>query len=206
VVLASRNRGKAAELSLLLTGAPWDLVPLDDAPAGESVTWDENGSSYHENAAIKARAVALGTGMPALADDSGLEVRALHGFPGIHTARWLGDAATEAELLAGIAAKVAELPPTSRHATFVCVLALAVPAGPAGGLTLRYAEGRVEGGLLPEPRGEGGFGYDPIFVPAGQRLTMAEMPRQDKDCWSHRGRAARELLSSLQAEDGEPGR
>jgi XTP/dITP diphosphohydrolase len=203
VVLASRNRGKVAELSLLLTGAPWALVPLDDGPAGHGVTWDENGSTYHENAAIKARAVALGAGMPALADDSGLELRALLGFPGIHTGRWLGDGATEAELLAGILARVAELPPTSRQATFVCVLALAVPNGTAGDLTLRYAEGRVEGDLLPKPRGEGGFGYDPIFVPAGQGLTMAEMSQRDKDICSHRGRAARDLLGRLEAEDGE---
>jgi XTP/dITP diphosphohydrolase len=194
VVLASRNRGKVKELSVLLAEAPWTLIAIDEAPGGSAVRWDEDGSTYHQNAAIKARAVALGTGLPALADDSGLELRALDGFPGINTARWLGDGATELELRNAISARVAELPPGSRHGTFVCVLAMAVPNREAGALNLLYAEGRVEGDLLPEPRGESGFGYDPIFVPIGQRLTMAEMSQHEKDSWSHRGRAARELL------------
>lgn len=196
VVLASRNGGKVKELSLLLAKAPWSLIALDDAPSGSAVRWEEDGSTYHENAAIKARAVAMGTGLPALADDSGLELRALDGFPGIHTARWLGDGATERELRAAISARLARLPPDSRQATFVCVLALAV-ADASGELNLYYAEGRVDGDLLPQPRGEGGFGYDPIFIPTGQRLTMAEMSQAEKDRWSHRGRAARELTRLL---------
>ena len=196
VVLASRNRRKVKELNLLLAEAPWTLIALDDASGGSEVRWVENGSTYRQNAAIKARAVARGTGLPALADDSGLELRALGGFPGIRTSRWLGDGATEEELRTAISARVAQLPPNSRQATFVCVLALAV-VDVAGESTLRYAEGRVEGDLLPVPRGEGGFGYDPIFVPTGQRLTMAEMSQKEKDSWSHRGRAARELIRRI---------
>lgn len=196
VVLASRNSGKVKELNLLLAEAPWTLIALDDAPGGSAVRWDEDGSTYHQNAAIKARAAAVGTGLSGLADDSGLELRALDGFPGVHTARWLGDGATAVELREAISARVALLPTDSRQASFVCVLALAVRDG-AGDLNLLYAEGRVEGDLLPEPRGDGGFGYDPIFIPTGQRLTMAEMSQLEKDSWSHRGRAARELLQLL---------
>ncbi len=193
VVMASRNRGKVQELASLLASLPWSLQSLDEVPGGTEISWDESGSTYRENAAIKAEAVCRGTGLPALADDSGIEVEALGGFPGVRSARWLGDDATEAELRAALCARVADLAEDARGARFVCVLALAVPS-PKGLCSVSYAHGSVRGTLLPGPRGEGGFGYDPIFVPAGETVTMAEMPRAQKDRLSHRGVAAQELI------------
>ena len=193
VVIASRNRGKVEELAVLLAGLPWNLRSLDDVAGGAETSWDESGSTYRDNATIKAEAVCLGTGLPALADDSGIELDALGGFPGVHSARWLGDDATEAQLRAALCARVADLPENARRARFVCVLALAVPNG-RGGCQVTYAHGTVAGTLLLSPRGQGGFGYDPIFIPAGEALTMAEMPRAQKDRLSHRGQAAQELV------------
>jgi XTP/dITP diphosphohydrolase len=196
VVVASRNRGKLAELRRLLRPAPWRLLELDQAPGGAGLDWAEDGSSYQENAAIKARAVCRATGLPSLADDSGIEVRALDGWPGLLTARWLGEGATAAELLQGLAARVAQLSPAQRRGSFMCALVLAVPV-PNQEPSLIVAEARLEGTLLTEPKGERGFGYDPIFVPDGEQRTMAEMSRADKDEISHRGRAARQLLAKL---------
>ncbi|MHB1625321.1 MAG: non-canonical purine NTP pyrophosphatase [Candidatus Dormibacteria bacterium] len=193
VVMASRNRGKVRELASLLASLPWSLQSLDDVPGGTEISWDESGSTYRENAAIKAEAVCRGTGLPALADDSGIELEALGGFPGVRSARWLGDDATEAELRTALCARVADLAEDARGARFVCVLALAVPSS-RGRCRVSFARGSVAGTLLPVPRGVGGFGYDPIFIPAGETVTMAEMPRAQKDRLSHRGRAARALI------------
>jgi len=193
VVIASRNRGKVAELAALLAALPWDLRAVDAVPGGAEISWDESGSTYDENAAIKAEAVCRGTGLPALADDSGIEVMALEGFPGVRSARWLGDDASEAQLRAALCSRVAILPEAERGARFVCVLALATP-GAEGDCRITFARGSVEGTLLAIPRGQAGFGYDPIFIPSGEMLTMAEMERAQKDRLSHRGRAAQELI------------
>ncbi|HVC38435.1 MAG TPA: non-canonical purine NTP pyrophosphatase [Candidatus Dormibacteraeota bacterium] len=196
MVVASRNPGKAAELRRLLRAMPWRLLELDQAPEGHLIEWVEDGTTYLENAAIKAQAVSAGTGLPALADDSGIEVPALGGWPGIKTARWMGEAATQSQLLQGLTERVASLPEDRRRAVFICALALAVPR--AGAETwVKLTESRLEGVLVTEPRGRHGFGYDPIFIPNGEQRTMAEMSQSHKDEISHRGMAARELVAKL---------
>ncbi|MGH7610500.1 MAG: non-canonical purine NTP pyrophosphatase [Candidatus Dormibacteria bacterium] len=190
-MLASRNAGKAAELGHLLQEAPWRLVGLDEVAGGAHVHWTEDAGTYIGNATIKARTVAAATGMPSLADDSGIEVDGLGGWPGVDTATWLGPTATAEELLQGLVERVRDLPPSRRGASFVCVLVL-VPAARQGQPIV--VEGRVRGQVVTDPRGASGFGYDPVFVPEGRSQTMAEMPEAEKDALSHRGRAARALL------------
>ncbi len=192
--MASRNRGKVSELARLLASAGWRLVPLDSVPGGERVVWDESAADYQGNALIKAEATARATNLPAIADDSGIEVVALGGWPGLHSARWMGPEASDQDLLLGLRRRVAMLPPTERQGAFVCSLALALPE--PSGLSASVIE-RVRGTLLPDPRGEHGFGYDPIFIPAGETRTTAEMTASEKDAVSHRGRAARQMLAQL---------
>lgn len=195
-MVASRNHGKVAELQRLLTGVPWRLLELDQAPGGAGIEWAEDGSDYCANASIKARAVCVATGLPALGDDSGIEVRGLDGWPGLQTARWLGEGATPEQLLRGLAERISILPDASRQASFVCALALALPAPGSEPQTI-VAQARLEGSLVTEPRGGRGFGYDPIFIPVGDQRTMAEMSQAHKDEISHRGIAVRQLLSRL---------
>ncbi|MGC8474026.1 MAG: non-canonical purine NTP pyrophosphatase, partial [Candidatus Dormibacteria bacterium] len=176
----------------------WHLLALDEAPGGAATSWEEDRETYLGNALVKAVAAATSTRLPALGDDSGVEVAALGGWPGLNTARWLGDGATAAQLREGLQRRVADLPEERRQAAFVCALALAVPTV-HGTLKTVTAEARVEGLLLASPRGRAGFGYDPIFVPAGETRTMAELDPEEKDFHSHRGRAVRQLLHSLEA-------
>jgi len=196
VVVASRNPGKASELRRLLRAVPWRLLELEQAPGGQDIEWVENGASYRENASIKARAVSAGTGLPSLADDSGIEVPALGGWPGLHTARWMGEGATPMQLLRGLTERIATLPESSRRATFVCALALSVPRSGSAPLLIE-TESRLEGMLVTEPRGRRGFGYDPIFIPNGEQRTMAEMSQAHKDEISHRAMAAHQLLAKV---------
>ena len=196
MVVASHNPGKAAELRRLLRSVSWRLLELDQAPGGHEVDWEESGTTYLANAEIKARAVCAGTGLPAMADDSGIEVAALDGWPGIHTARWMGEGATPKQLLVGLTQRVGALPEDRRRGSFVCALALAVPVA-GGNAEVIVTEARLDGTLLVEPRGRGGFGYDPIFVPHGEQRTMAEMSRVHKDEISHRAMAAHQLLAKL---------
>ncbi|MDX6541449.1 MAG: XTP/dITP diphosphohydrolase [Gaiellales bacterium] len=178
-VLATGNAGKAAELSRLL-GAEVEAQPLEVA---------EDADSYAGNALLKARAaLAVSGGRIGLGDDSGIEVASLGGQPGLHSARWTGpgDADRNAALLARLEGA------GDRSAAFVCVLAAALPDGRE-----ILAEGRVEGDLAQSPRGEGGFGYDPLFVPRGDTRTVAELSAGEKDGVSHRGRAARALVAAL---------
>ncbi len=179
VVLATSNPGKVKELARAFP--EWDLHGLSAHPG---VTLPpESGATFEENAALKAVAAAAATGLPALADDSGLCVDALAGAPGIHSARFAGDggdAANRAKLLAALR----EVPPAARTARFVCVLALATPAG-----RVQRVRGECAGTLLDAERGTGGFGYDPLFVPEGQARTFAEMTVEEKEPLSHRGRA-----------------
>jgi XTP/dITP diphosphohydrolase len=196
VVIASRNSGKVVELRRLLREVPWRLQELEHVPGSGRIHWEEDGATYRANAMIKARAVCAGTGLTSLADDSGIEIKALGGWPGVHTARWLGAGASAAQLLAGLTERIANLPPADRDATFVCAVALAVP-GPRGEIELFESEARLEGSLQAQPRGRQGFGYDPIFVPEGEVRTMAEMSRAQKDELSHRGAAVRQLLLDL---------
>jgi XTP/dITP diphosphohydrolase len=199
VVLATRNAGKVAELRRILTGVT--LVGLDAYPEMPEV--EETGATFAENALLKARAVAAFTGLPAVADDSGLCVDFLGGAPGIRSARWAGEPSDDAANLALVLEQLADAGEGLRGAHFFCAAAAVVPR--AGE---RVAEGRVDGTLLTAPRGTNGFGYDPVFVPLGETRTTAEMSSEEKDAISHRGRAFRALAPSLEAllRIGAPGR
>jgi XTP/dITP diphosphohydrolase len=189
VILASRNEHKLRELAEILSGV--ELRPL---PAEVEMP-PEDGNSFIANALIKARAARAVTGEAAIADDSGIAAMALDGRPGIHSARYAGEGATDEENLAKLLREVAALG-EERRAAYVCVIALVGE----GGEEITF-EGRCEGRLILEPRGEGGFGYDPAFVPddtgPGDERTMAELSPDEKHAISHRGRAARLLAAHL---------
>ena len=187
LLLATRNEAKLAELRRIL--APLvsvQVVGLGDVPAYPEVP--ESGATFEENALIKAREAVRRTGLPAVADDSGLTVQALNGMPGVFSARWAGAAAGAAANLRLVLEQVADVPDGRRGAAFVCAAVLVTPAGAE-----QVARGTMTGTLLREPRGTHGFGYDPIFVPDGETRTTAEMPAAEKDAISHRGRAFRAL-------------
>jgi XTP/dITP diphosphohydrolase len=187
-VVATRNEHKLRELRQILTVL--ELVPL---PADVELP-PEDGASFAENALLKARAAHAATGMPALADDSGIEARALGGRPGVRSARYAGADATDEENLALLLRELDGA--TDRAVAYVCALAFVEENGAA-----HLFEGRCEGELAREPRGSGGFGYDPAFVPGdtgpGDPRTMAELTPAEKHAISHRGRAARELARWL---------
>ena len=196
VVLATRNAAQLRELSRILTtedpGRPQlALAGLDAFPGAPEVP--ETGSTFEENALLKARAIAAYTQLPAVADDSGLCVDALSGMPGVLSARWAGGHGDDQANLDLVLAQVADVPQARLGARFVCAAALVVPA-PDGGTSREWVVTRqVEGQLTRVPRGAGGFGYDPIFVPDGFEQTTAEMSAEAKDAISHRGRAFRAL-------------
>ncbi len=192
VVVATRNRGKLRELVPLLSeaGLGLELVTIDDlAPQAEL---REDGDTFDANAFAKARQAAAATGLPALADDSGLEVDALGGAPGVYSARYAGpgadDARNNAKLLAALRAS-----PAPRTARYRCVAAY---VDPARGLEMARA-GSCEGEILADPRGDGGFGYDPLFLVPALGRTMAELPLEQKNRLSHRAAAFRALADAL---------
>ncbi|MBF0297033.1 MAG: XTP/dITP diphosphatase [Magnetococcales bacterium] len=182
LVLATRNRKKMEEIRRVLGQQETRLLTLDDFPDCPEV--EEDGATFRDNAAKKALTVARHTGQLALADDSGLLVDGLNGAPGVHSARYAGDNANDADNLDRLLAELNRQPEASRSARFQCVLALADPAG-----SVRFFDGTVEGRIGHEARGGNGFGYDPIFIPVGEERTFAEMPAGMKDSMSHRGRA-----------------
>ena len=186
VVLATRNEAKLRELGRILAGSPVELIGLDKFPDAPDVP--ETGATFEENALLKARAIAEFTGLPAVADDSGLCVDALNGMPGVLSARWAGRHGDDQANLDLVLAQVTDIPDSRRGAHFACAAALVAPAGAEYVVT-----GRVDGRLIRERRGSGGFGYDPIFVPDGFDVTTAEMTPEEKDAISHRGRAFRAL-------------
>ena len=190
-VFATRNEHKVDEVRRILrsTGVDVDLIPLP-ADAPEVV---ESGASFAANALIKARSAAMHTGLAAIADDSGLCVDALHGMPGIHSARWSGRHGDDAANVSLLLGQLAETPAIRRGAQFVCA---AVVVDPQSG-TEHAVEGVLEGRVIDQIRGAGGFGYDPIFIPDGQTVTTAEMTAEDKDAISHRGKAFRALAQLL---------
>lgn len=190
LVLATRNPGKLAEFRRILAAGGLDgveLIGLADLPPYDDEA--ETGATFADNALAKARAAAAHTGLPAVADDSGLCVDALNGMPGVLSARWSGRHGDDRANLELVLRQVADVPDERRGAAFVCAAALVTPAGQE-----RRAEGRVAGALLRTPRGSGGFGYDPIFVPVGEKRTTAELSPADKDALSHRGQALRTLM------------
>jgi XTP/dITP diphosphohydrolase len=186
LVLASRNPHKLRELGALLH--PHELEPLPE----DVELPPEAGATFAENARTKAGAAARATGRPAVADDSGIEAAALGGGPGVHSARYAGEGATDEENLAKLLREVAN--DGDRRVAYVCALAYSEPGG-----TDHLVEARCEGRLADRPRGSGGFGYDPAFVPDDHDdgRTMAELSREEKNAISHRGRAARALLARL---------
>jgi XTP/dITP diphosphohydrolase len=188
VLLATHNEGKLVELRRILEPimGSLDVLGLDDVAAGEAPV--ETEPTFAGNALLKARAAVASTGLPALADDSGLCVDALNGMPGVLSARWSGHVKDDAANNALLLAQLRDVPPSRRGAEFRCAVAFVLPDG-----TEKVEEGVMRGRLLASPRGSGGFGYDPLFVADGWELTTAELSAQDKDAISHRGRALRAI-------------
>ncbi|MHB1043609.1 MAG: XTP/dITP diphosphatase [Eubacteriales bacterium] len=199
LVLATSNRGKVKELSGILDPLGIEVVSLEDYPGFGEI--EENGATFEENAVLKAGEAAKRTGEVALADDSGLEVDYLNGQPGVHSARFAGEEKSDRANNQKLLALLGGLPAERRTARFRCVIAVAFPGGPA-----HTTEGTCEGIILDEPRGTGGFGYDPLFYVPEYGQTFAELELPLKNKISHRGRAlagALELLAGLARERRE---
>jgi XTP/dITP diphosphohydrolase len=196
--IATNNAGKQVEFRELLAEWPGEIVyPAD---LGLALDVEERGDSFAEIAALKAVAYAEASGLPCLADDSGLEVDALQGAPGIYTARYAGPGASDADRYRKLLAELGDLPLERRTARFRCAVALAYPDGATTGREVDVAEGTCEGVIAFAPRGEHGFGYDPVFYLPEHGRTMAELPAAVKNRISHRARAvqaARGMLDAL---------
>jgi XTP/dITP diphosphohydrolase len=191
ILLATRNKKKLVELQRILIDVA--LVGLADMPAYQEVP--ESGLTFEENALIKAREGAARTGLPTVADDSGLAVRVLGGMPGVFSARWSGRHGDDTANLELVLAQIGDVPDEARQAAFVCSAALVLPDGREWTVA-----GEMTGRLLRAPRGEGGFGYDPIFVADGESRTNAELSPAEKDAISHRGKAFRALAQIITTE------
>ncbi len=196
ILLATRNAKKLVELQRILDAAQGvhgvTIVGMADVPAYAEVP--ESGLTFAENALLKAREGATHTGLPTIADDSGLAVDVMGGMPGILSARWSGGGGDDANLDL-VLAQIADLPDSARSASFVCVAALVTPDGQSW-----TVEGRMPGKLVRERHGTGGFGYDPIFVADGETRTNAELSPAEKDAISHRGKAFRGLAEIIATE------
>lgn len=191
LLVASRNRKKLAELRRVLDGAgvAMTLLSLDDvAPFDEA---PETGATFEENALAKARDAFRATGLPVVADDSGLEVDALKGMPGVLSARWSGRHGEDRANTALLLAQMGDVADARRGAAFVSACALVSSAGEV------VVRGEWPGSIVRQPRGDGGFGYDPVFLPSGSSRTAAELTPEEKDAASHRGRALAALLPAL---------
>jgi len=187
LVLATLNQGKVVELRRILAPYPGIvLLGMDEAPAYEP--GPETGATFEENALAKAREAVQATGLPAVADDSGLAVDALNGMPGVLSARWAGRHGDDLANLQLLLGQLQDVPDERRGAAFVCAAAYALPDGREG-----VVRGELRGRLVREPRGTNGFGYDPLLVPDGGTRTTAELSAADKDAISHRGQAFRAL-------------
>jgi XTP/dITP diphosphohydrolase len=198
VLLASRNAKKLAELNRILAEAvDVELVGLDGVPPYPEAP--EIGATFAENALLKAREGVRYTGLPTVADDSGIAADALNGMPGIFSARWSGKHGDDQANLDLLLAQLGDVPDARLGAAFVCAAALALPDG-----TEHVVEGRMPGSLVRVARGENGFGYDPIFVPTGYDRTNAELSSAEKDRISHRGQAFRALAPIIADALGRP--
>jgi XTP/dITP diphosphohydrolase len=191
VVLASSNAGKLREFAELLAGQGFLLAPQSEFGIEPP---PETGHTFLENALIKARNAARLTGLPAIADDSGIEVDVLSGGPGVHSARYAGDDASDEANLAKLLAAMSGLPLDKRGARYRCVIVYVAHADDAHPLV---GEGHWDGSIIDERRGQGGFGYDPSFVPRGDTRTVAEMPQQEKNRQSHRAKALAAFLAQF---------
>ena len=192
VVIASRNEHKIDEMRRILNeaGLSLDLVGIQEFPDLPDV--DETGTTFAENALLKAREICAFTGIPAIADDSGLCVDALGGMPGIFSARWAGTHGNDLANLQLLLAQISHVVPDRRTASFRCAAAIVMPSGAE-----EVVEGIMAGRLIDTPRGTNGFGYDPIFIADGYSITTAEMDSANKDAISHRGRAIAALAPTL---------
>ena len=189
LVLATRNQGKINEFRRILEElAPGqiELIGVDQFP--DLVDVDETGSTFEENSLLKSRYTCAATGLPAIADDSGLCVDALNGDPGIYSARWAGIHGDDQANIEKLLEQLKDVPDDKRTARFKCVASLVLPDGRE-----QIAEGRFEGHILHAPVGENGFGYDPIFQPLGLRISSAQMSAKEKDLLSHRGKSLRAI-------------
>ncbi len=191
IVIATRNRKKVEEIKRITEGMPITLLTLDDFPGCPDV--EEDGVTFEENAIKKAVAIAKFTGKYALADDSGLEVYALGGAPGIKSSRYAGYETNDKKNIEKLLQEMRFIEKEKRGARFVCCIVLASPKG-----DIKTFYGDVEGIIGTEARGKGGFGYDPVFYPAGYERTFAEMSDKEKDALSHRGKALRKLKKYLE--------
>ncbi|MDQ1661803.1 MAG: XTP/dITP diphosphohydrolase [Blastococcus sp.] len=200
LLLATRNAGKLAELQRLLTEAVPGVEVVGLADVGEYPEVPETGATFAENALLKAREAVKYTGLPAIADDSGLTVDALNGMPGILSARWSGRHGDDEANTALLLGQLADVPDERRGGAFVCAAALVTPDG-----TERVLERQWRGAVVREKRGSNGFGYDPVFVPEGLEITSAELEPAEKDARSHRGQAFAALVPVI-AELLSPGR
>ncbi len=195
VVLATHNEAKLAELRRIVSAAAPDVQVLGLADAPRYPQPAETEPTFAGNALLKARACLAATGLPALADDSGLEVDMLNGMPGVRSARWAGPHADDAENNALLLRQLADVAPEDRTARFVCAMAAVLPNG-----TEHVRIGVMSGRLVEAPRGNNGFGYDPLFVADGQTMTNGELDPAAKDAISHRGQAVRAIVPVLVAE------
>lgn len=193
LLIATHNQGKVREFASLLSDMPVRLRGL--AQFAHVVEVDETGATFAENAALKARSYAAQTGVWTLADDSGLEVDALGGAPGVFSARYGGEDASDADRIARLLSELAQTRDDARRARFVCAIAIAHPAT----ATLDIFTGACEGHIAPHPRGAHGFGYDPLFIPEGYTETFGELTGDIKDLLSHRARALRAARTFLEA-------
>jgi XTP/dITP diphosphohydrolase len=195
VLLATRNAKKLVELQRILDAAEMPVTVVGMSDVDDYVEVPESGLTFAANALLKATEGVKHTGLPTIADDSGLAVDVLGGMPGIFSARWSGAHGNDDANLDLVLAQIADLPDSARAASFVCAAALALPDG-----RTFVAEGRMPGRLIRERRGTNGFGYDPIFIADGHSLTTAELEPAAKDAISHRGKAFRELATIIARE------
>jgi XTP/dITP diphosphohydrolase len=194
LLLATTNPGKLREVRAILAGIPAELVSIDQLGLGRPPVVEETGTTFLDNALLKARSYAIWSGLATLADDSGLEVDALGGLPGVRSARYAGPDATDQANLDKLLAALTGVPPGRRTARFRCAAVLVcLEQGEWA------AEGVWHGRILEAPRGSGGFGYDPVFVPDGWHTTSAEVDQATKDAVSHRGQAFRALRPAVEA-------
>lgn len=191
IVLASGNRGKLEEFNQILAPLNFSVVPQHDFSVRDV---EETGLSFVENAILKARNACRATGLPALADDSGLEVDALRGAPGIYSARYAGEGASDEENNRKLLAALADVPDAERTARFQCVLVFMRHAEDP---TPLICQGSWEGSILREPQGQNGFGYDPLFLVPEMACASAELSAEEKHARSHRGKAVKQLVSSI---------
>lgn len=197
IALATHNRHKLRELARICADWPVEWVSVETRDPADFPDVEETGDTYLGNATLKARAVSQALVLPALADDSGIEVDGLGGRPGPRSARYAGERATDEENLRALIQAIRGVPSSGRTARYRCVAVLATPDG-----ALREAEGICEGTLRTTPAGSSGFGYDPVFEPVGWDVTMAELTDGQKDRISHRGRAFRALREAIDGPGG----